>query len=222
MPQHRDKPTILLTGFGPFLTVADNATGVLIPAVVKAVATRLPHLHCVGEILPTDWAAAPARFDTLMQQLAPDIVLQFGVSPRASGFVIETRGRNDRQPSVDASGCKPGSARIVGGGPKFIATSLPIKRIVERLQALGLRAARSHSAGRYVCNALLYHGLYYEPTADDDAPAVPPMMGFIHLPIKIPAAANTVSARTLTMEQAIIGSVAIVATCCETLASEVG
>lgn len=200
-------PTILLTGFGPFLTVAENATSELVPALGKAVAAQLPQLHCVAEILPTDWTQAPARLDELMQQHAPAIVLQFGVSPRAKGFVIERRGRNERQSSLDANGCKPRASRIDVTGPKFIDTSLPIKLVLNRLHALGLRAAQSHSAGRYVCNALLYHGL--RASTHDDRP--PPMIGFIHLPVKIPASAA--SANALTMAQAITGGVAIVAAC---------
>jgi pyroglutamyl-peptidase len=217
MPQ---KPTILLTGFGPFLTVAENATSALIPAVARAVATQMPQVHCVAEILPTDWTQAPARLDELMRQHAPAIVLQFGVSPRAKGFVIERRGRNERQPSIDASGCKPSNPRVVMGGPKFIDTSLPIKRLLNRLHELGLPAMRSHSAGQYVCNALLYHGLWTVACA---APTEPPMIGFIHLPVKIPATAATTKsgAKTLTMERAIAGSVAIVATCVETLEARV-
>jgi pyroglutamyl-peptidase len=210
MPQ---KPTILLTGFGPFLTVTENATTALIPAVAKAVAVQLPQVHCVAEILPTDWTKAPTRLDELMRQHAPVIVLQFGVSPRAKGFVIERRGRNERQPSIDASSCKPSNPRVVMGGPKFIDTSLPIKRLLTRLHELGLPAMRSHSAGKYVCNALLYHGLW---AAECAAPAAdPPMMGFVHLPVKIPATAA--ATKTLTMEQAIAGSVAIITTCVETL-----
>ena len=62
-------PTVLLTGFGPFLTVAENATSELVPALGKAVAAQLPQLHCIAEILPTDWTRGPARFDELMLQL---------------------------------------------------------------------------------------------------------------------------------------------------------
>ena len=205
----RDQTTILLTGFGPFLTVAENATGTVVPAVAKAMAATLPQLHCVAEILPTDWIEAPARLDALIRDHRPTIILQFGVSPRAKGFVIETRGRNERQASIDASGCKPKGLRITERGPKFLATSLPIKQIINRLHELGLPAARSHSAGQYVCNALLYHSLWVSQGA---TPATrPPMMGFIHLPVNGPASATTT--RKLTMDQAVAGSIAIVKAC---------
>jgi pyroglutamyl-peptidase len=206
-------PAILLTGFGPFLTVAENATSELVPALGKAVAAQLPQLHCVAEILPTDWIRGPARLDELMQRHAPAIVLQFGVSPRAKGFVIERRGRNERQTSIDASGCKPHAWRIDATGPKFIDTSLPVKPVLDRLHALGLRAAQSHSAGRYVCNALLYHGLRASTRAETQHK--PTMIGFIHLPVKLPAGAA--SGKTLTMDQAIAGGLAIVAACHEKL-----
>jgi pyroglutamyl-peptidase len=208
----RDKATILLTGFGPFLTVAENATSTVVPAVAKAMAATLPSVHCVAEILPTDWIEAPARLDALIREHSPAIILQFGVSPRAKGFVIETRGRNERQASIDASGCKPKGLRIAASGPKFLATSLPIKQIIDRLHDLRLPAARSHSAGQYVCNALLYHGLWASQCA---APATPPMTGFIHLPVNVPASAN--ATRKLTMDQAIAGGVAIVSACHEAL-----
>jgi pyroglutamyl-peptidase len=207
----RDRTTILLTGFGPFLAVAENATGMVVPAMAKAASARFPHLHCVAEVLPTDWIAAPARLDELVRTHNPAIILQFGVSPRAKGFVIETRGRNERQPSVDASGSKPRASRIAEGGPKFLATSLPTKLIINRLHALGLPAVRSHSAGQYVCNALLYHRLWASACAAPAAP--PPMTGFIHLPVNVPV--TSASPKTLTMDQAVAGGVEIINACHE-------
>jgi pyroglutamyl-peptidase len=213
MLQRPAKTTILLTGFGPFLTVTENATGTLVPALAKAVTAHFPHVHCVAEILPTDWQMAPLRLDALMRAHSPAIVLQFGVSPRAKGFVIETRARNARQASVDVNGCKPDAARVVAGGPKFIATTVPVKTVLRRLHALGLRATKSHSAGEYLCNALLYHSLWASTCAAPARPA--PIMGFVHLPVDVPARAP--SARKLTMEQAVNGGVAIVAACHDAL-----
>jgi pyroglutamyl-peptidase len=213
MPQRPAKPTILLTGFGPFLTVAENVTGTLVPALAKAVIAHFPHVTCVAEILPTDWQQAPLRLDELMRAHNPAIVLQFGVSPRAKGFVIETRARNARQASVDVSGCKPDAARVAAGGPKFIATTVPVKTVLTRLHALGLRATKSHSAGEYLCNALLYHGLWASTCAGPTNP--PPIMGFVHLPVELPTTAP--APKTLTMDQAINGSVAIVAACHDAL-----
>jgi pyroglutamyl-peptidase len=217
MLRRDDKPTILLTGFGPFLTVTANVTSTVVPAVAQRVTAQFPRLHCVAEVLPTDWIEAPARLDALVQEHRPAIILQFGVSPRARGFVIETRGRNERQASIDASSCKPKGFRVVTGGPKFLATSLPIKPIITRLHALGLPAARSHSAGQYVCNALLYHGLWAAQGAAKGAAAdhKPPMMGFIHLPVVVPEAAT--ARRKLTMDQAIAGGIAIVTACHDAL-----
>jgi pyroglutamyl-peptidase len=143
----------------------------------------------------------------------PAIVLQFGVSPRAKGFVIETRGRNARQASLDASGCKPAATRIVTLGPKFLPATLPVKQMLSRLHALGLRAAKSHSAGEYLCNALLYHSLSSAMSAGPTL--APQIMGFIHLPVELPAVAT--SANKLTMAQAVHGAVAIVAACHDAL-----
>jgi pyroglutamyl-peptidase len=229
-------PTVLLTGFGPFPKVPENATSVLVPALAAAARQQFTGMRLHAEILPTEWASAPARLDELMREWSPSLVLQFGVSPRAKGFVFETRARNERDvKSVDATGCPPPAAAIAEDGADILRSGLPVAELVRRLRSLGLPAVRSHNAGKYICNALLYHGLARLPQIETVSGNVP-LVGFVHLPTDIPARpAPKLSqselasgpdpqpkyvAHSLTMKGALAGGLAIIATCLEVAARE--
>jgi pyroglutamyl-peptidase len=204
-----DLTHVLLTGFGPFLNRLDNPSSRLVPAVAAA-ARRLPGVRITSELLATEWTGAPARVDALLAELRPDIVLHFGISSRAKGFVIEQRARNYRQPLDDATGCKPPDARIVADGPEYLPATVPVAAVVSKLRGLDLPVVRSRNAGKYVCNALLYSGLWSLETK----PGI--RLGFIHLPLKLPDGAPKTAPNArpvLTFDQAVAGGVAIVEAC---------
>jgi pyroglutamyl-peptidase len=208
----KTKAVILLTGFGPFPDRPENASSAFVPALAAAIMRARPEVRCAVEILPTEWAVAPARCEALRAAWSPVLALHFGVSPRAKGFVIETRARNERQPMNDAAGSMPAEACVATAGPDFLATMLPFKLLVERLRAAGIPAVRSHNAGKYLCNAVLYEGLW----AARQTAATSPMTGFIHLPVDLPQAAAR--AKALTFDQAIAGGLLVVSTCLEAAA----
>lgn len=172
-----DRPIILLTGFGPFPSIPANATSVLVPHLAAAAADVFPGTTIVHEILPTEWSAGLARAGALYRQHRPALALHFGVSSRASGFEIETRGRNYCSASLDAAGLLPELDRLSPDGPEFLPASLPAAHIVQRLRRRGIPAALSRDAGGYLCNALLYRTA--ELTRSHPAPI---RSGFIHLP----------------------------------------
>jgi pyroglutamyl-peptidase len=153
------RTTVLLTGFGPFPDMPVNATMVLVPAVAERARLTYPGVVFVTEILPTEWAAAPARLAEMMGTLYPDVAIHFGVSPRARGFEIETRAVNQCAPLADACGALPAGLAVDPGGPDQLRTRLPAAHIVARLRALGIPAFLSRDAGTYLCNAVLYASL---------------------------------------------------------------
>jgi len=172
-----DRPIILLTGFGPFPSVPANATSVLVPRLAAAAADVFAGSAVVHEILPTEWHAGLARASQLYRQHRPVLALHFGVSSRANGFEIETRGRNYCSAALDAAGLLPPLDRISLHGPEFLPASLPAAHIVQRLRRRGIPAVVSRDAGGYLCNALLYR------TAELARSHPAPMRsGFIHLP----------------------------------------
>ncbi len=155
----RDRPVFLLTGFGPFPGAPRNASSMLIEALARAAPRRLPGFAVHAETLPTEWHAGPQLLATLLERLEPAVVLHFGVSHRARGFVVETRARNLRHDMVDACGEAPESPCVVSEGPAELPAMLPTGLIFERLRRKGLPVQLSRDAGGYLCNAILYHSL---------------------------------------------------------------
>ncbi|KAB2913721.1 MAG: pyroglutamyl-peptidase I [Hyphomicrobiaceae bacterium] len=203
--------TVVVTGFGPFPGVPVNATMRLVPELAQVALSAFPDVRIVTEVLATEWLSAPQRLERLLADIAPDIVLHFGVSSRARGFEIETRARNICQASPDATGVLPPAPAVRPGGADAMAASLPVQHLVARLRRRGIAAFVSRNAGAYLCNALLYHSLCCAGRAPGRR------VGFIHIPASLarPGGANRgrSGACPLTWPETIAGSLEIVAGC---------
>jgi pyroglutamyl-peptidase len=202
------RPTILLTGFGPFPGIADNATTALVPALAAAARAHFPDHDIVDEVLPVTWTDVPQILSRLVAESDAALALHFGVAKAARGFLIERQGRNACDPRHDASGALPQAAHVISEGPATLASTFPVERIMGRLQHAGLPCAVSDNAGGYLCNALLYHSL----TAAH-ARATPFLSGFIHLPASLSDATGSDS--PLTWDDALAGGIEIIAACIE-------
>ena len=179
----RDRPVILLTGFGPFPGAPRNASSLLIEELAKRAPRRLPGFAVHAETLPTEWQAGPDRLSELLEEFDPVVALHFGVSHRARGFVVETRARNTRHDIEDACGAWPGELCIAASGPAEVSATLPTGLIVERLRRMGLQVQLSRDAGGYLCNAILYHSLSEARLRDTGG--LGPRRGFIHIPDRL-------------------------------------
>jgi pyroglutamyl-peptidase len=175
-----DRPVILLTGFGPFPSIPANATSLLVPRLAEAARRAIPGVRFAVEVLPTEWEASLDLLDDLVRTWKPAVALHFGVSGRASGFEIETRGRNACSHSLDAAGQLPRSEYVSPGGPEFLPATLPTAHLVSRLRRRGLPAQLSRDAGGYLCNALLYRSLELSRRRSE-----PVRTGFVHLPASL-------------------------------------
>lgn len=204
MPQ-TPRPTILITGFGPFPGVERNATAMLVPRLAAAARRRFDGLGVATAILPTDWHAAPVALSRHLDRARPGIAVHFGVSRAARGFVIETLGRNERRDSADAAGRRPHSRSVVDDGPPSRASSLPVDDIVARLAAHGHPVSTSDDAGGYLCNAILYHSLGHSVTS-----SIPRRAGFVHVPADLGEPCAPLSVRA-----AVAGGLEILEACLE-------
>ncbi|MGE8942113.1 hypothetical protein ACO2I3_09400 [Leptospira interrogans] len=205
---HARRPIFLLTGFGSFPGVADNATTELVPLLARAAGKRWPGYHFEPAVLPTEWHIAPQRVAELIAELRPAVTLHFGVSSKATGFTLELRGQNLARALPDAAGCYPTACQLAADGPEFLPTSIPVIPALERLRRSGLPAVLSRDAGGYLCNAVLYAAL-------DQARGVdwPMRSGFVHLPASLSQKAFPASRRgcALTWGQTMEGSLEIIA-----------
>ena len=177
--------TVLLTGFGPFPGVAVNPSGRFVRALGRAVKRRFHDVRVVWEVLPTQWLAASMSNTKLRQHYQPDIILHFGVSNMARGFVIENVAHNACDDLVDACGAVPGNDFVVGGGPPLLEVTIPVDEILDALACGGVPSVSSMDAGAYLCNAVLYRSLLGTKIGFDDAHFLNSrhcQVGFIHVP----------------------------------------
>jgi pyroglutamyl-peptidase len=176
----RRRSTILLTGFGPFPGVENNASALLATKLAHLVARRFPGHRVVARVLPTEWDAGPAYLARVYAREHPALALHFGVSQRAVGFVIETTARNLQNLEADGKGMKPSRTCVIDGGPETIACRVPAGEIVSRLTALGLAAVTSEDAGAYLCNAVYYRALALAADGGWET-----RIGFVHVPANL-------------------------------------
>jgi len=206
------RAAVLLTGFGPFPTVAANATALLVPTLAALARSAFPGYRFHAAVLATEWQAAPDHAERLVRSLVPVLAIHFGVSRRARGFVIETRAVNRTADMPDACGASPGQPCLMPHGDAELAVGLPARLIVERLRARALPAMLSRDAGTYLCNAVLYRSCTLAVTGGRAM-----RTGFVHLPATLVderrGIARSRPGCPLGWDQAIDGSLEIIAAC---------
>lgn len=172
----RVRHTLLLTGFGPFPGVPDNATARLVPALAIASRAHFPDWQVEHAILPTEWDNGLRSLHHLLAELAPAIALHFGVSQHANGFQIETRARCAASALPDSCGQLPSPHGIFAIDDNLTST-FPADAIVSRLAANGLPVSLSEDAGSYLCNAALHTSLAHARVSGHRS-----VRGFVHVP----------------------------------------
>lgn len=201
------EPVVLLTGFGPFPGVERNASAELALTLARMGAQRHAHVRFVADVLPVDWRHAPQRIEELMIHHRPAVSLHFGVSARATGFVIEAHAYNAAIAMPDQSGQTAGSVDLVAGDRPRRSVTLPVLRMVRDLSAAGFPAALSSDPGRYLCNAVLYQSLRH-------AARTKPRLrtGFIHIPATLESGVGG-DASLIGWPDAIAGGLQLLDTC---------
>ena len=170
---------VLVTGFGPFLGVAENPS----LAVARALAAdpllgRELGIQILAAELPVVLGAVPAAFDAALReaQRARSVlaVLSLGVQ-RDLTFRLERRARHELHAQ------KPDNAGVVAAGlilepARTLATCAPCADLLAALREAGAPAVvDSDDAGGFVCERTYHHVLARcEPTG---LPAV-----FLHVP----------------------------------------
>jgi pyroglutamyl-peptidase len=194
---------ILLTGFGPFPGVPENATARLVTALAERAREVWPAHVFEIDILDTHWTNAPQRIAELFDRFQPSLALHFGVAREAQGFRLERLARNECRHAPDAAGCLPGARHVLAHGPEVHPVSIDVDRIAARLAGAGLPVSLSEDAGAYLCNAVLYHAL--ETARDLPEPC---RAGFVHIPADL-------DLPSLSFDKALEGSLEIIRACLE-------
>lgn len=167
---------VLVTGFGPFPGVRDNPSGRLMDWIGER-RMRLPrHIELKTACVPTCWAEAETFVSDVLPAYDPDVALHFGVHSRARSLRIEKVARNRAGGQPDAAGMCASGAHLMAGAPTALRATIDADKLVSALRARGIAAEASINAGRYLCNALLFHSLFQ---AGEGSPR---LTGFVHIP----------------------------------------
>jgi pyroglutamyl-peptidase len=182
---------ILLTGFEPFggstINPSEQAARALDQQIIAGAA-----ITCA--ILPVDWQMGPRALLTALHTCSPDAVLCLGEAPSRPVISVERVAVNLLDFTIpDNSGAALIDQPVLPGGPAAYFATLPVRPIFCAIQAAGVPAELSLTAGSYLCNAVLYHLLHYQAGQPRPAPS-----GFIHLP-RLPRQAAAANQRGPTM-----------------------
>lgn len=165
---------VLVSGFEAFGGAARNPS----QDVVRALdGTRLVDgsvLH--GVVLPVRFGDAGAALSAAIERTRPRLVLALGLASTCSEVAIERVALNLCDAAIpDNAGLQPHDTPVIEGGPVALFSTLPVRAMLQAVQAAGLPCRLSLSAGSYVCNEVFYRLLHAR-----SAPPVP--AGFVHLP----------------------------------------
>ena len=183
---------LLLTGFEPF--GGDSVNPSL--AVVRALHGRRAGPWRMAAVqLPCVFSTALPSLRMAIETHRPAAVLCLGLAGNRSAISVERVAVNLIDARIpDNAGAQPIDQPVLAGGPAAHFTGLPAKAIVARLQAAGLAAELSFSAGSFVCNQVFY-GLM---AALAERPGV--AGGFIHLPPLPEQAARHPTSRPMALD----------------------
>lgn len=163
---------ILLTAFDAFGGESVNPSALVLERVVSDDA----NVTLVKRLLPTSYDRAPAMLRAAIAEEKPNVVVMLGQAGGRSGVTPERVAINCMDStSADNDGKIYTDTEIVSGGKAAYFSTLPIRRLTERLCAEGIFSYISNSAGTFVCNRVMYEALAITENTDIKA-------GFVHIP----------------------------------------
>lgn len=167
--------TILLTGFEPFGGSATNPSQQVALALNAQI---IGECRVVAAVLPVDRTGGPQALVRAIDQHQPAAVVCLGEAARRPAISIERVAINLMDYRIpDNCGEQITDLPVAPDGPDAYFSTLPVREMVQAIQAAGIPVELSLSAGAFLCNQVFYAGRHY---VAGRTPSIP--LGFIHLP----------------------------------------
>ena len=180
---------VLLTGFEPFGKATLNPSG----EIVKQISGD----NIVTAILPVAYAKSAERLLELIAQHNPDVVICLGQAEGRTQITPERIAINlDDARLADNDGEVRNDVPILVGGPVAYESTLPIKDFVKAINAAGVSAAVSLSAGAFLCNHVFY-------VAQNKFAGTKVRSGFVHVPLMDEQAGEFPGLPTMPLDQMV-------------------
>ena len=165
-------PRLLITGFDPFGGESINPAWEavkLLPDVVGAY--ELTKME-----IPTVFGAASQKVLDAAQKVQPDVILCIGQAGGRKAITPEMVAINLRHARIaDNASNQPQDEPVAADGPAAYFATVPVRKMTAAIEAAGIEAAVSYSAGTFVCNDTLYAVLHHYA-------GTPVQAGFVHVP----------------------------------------
>lgn len=165
---------LLLTGFEPFLDFTVNPT---MRIVEELDGETIGGYEVIGKVMPVDFNASGDHLLSYIEDINPDAVISLGLAAGRYKITPERIAINFKDGAADNEGNKPVDEPIQESGEPAYLSTLPTRKMVDRLIEQGLPADISNTAGAYLCNNVMYEGLHFAKTQKPGMPS-----GFIHIP----------------------------------------
>jgi pyroglutamyl-peptidase len=160
---------VLLTGFEPFGNASLNPSG----EIVKQISGD----NIVTAILPVAYTQSAERLLALIAEHTPDVVICLGQAEGRTAITPEKVAINlDDARLADNTGVLRNDVKIISDGPDAYFSTLPLKELVDAINAKGIPASISLSAGAFLCNHVFY-------VAQNKFVGTHVRSGFVHVPL---------------------------------------
>ena len=144
---------ILVTGFDPFGGEPVN------PAIesVKRLPDEIAGAQIIKLEIPTVIYKSLEKIDAKIAECDPDVILSIGQAGGRPDITVERVGINCNDCRIpDNEGNQPIDEPIYADGPDAYFSKLPIKAMVKAVNAAGIPASVSDTAGTFICNHVMY------------------------------------------------------------------
>ncbi|EJY56995.1 pyrrolidone-carboxylate peptidase [Alicyclobacillus hesperidum URH17-3-68] len=168
--------TVLLTGFEPFQGEVLNPSWEI--ARTLSGETLANRFRIVAKRLPTAFSTAADELYSAIESVHPRAVICLGEAGGRTQLTPERVAINIIDARIpDNQGAQPQDEPISQDGPVGYFSLLPLRPMVEAIQAVGVPAAISDTAGTFVCNYVFYTLMHHIHTHNLQIAG-----GFMHVP----------------------------------------
>lgn len=164
---------LLLTGFDPFAHYNINPSWEAVKALPEVIGSFSVHKM----LLPNIYGTAGRLLLEEAERLKPDVILMTGMDSGSTKLHIDTVAVNLRDALIeDNKGAKPWGEPVAPGAPAAYFATIPVHKLVVRLQKRGCPVHLGYCTGGYVCNDIFYMAAHHFAGSKVK-------VGFIHVPL---------------------------------------
>lgn len=165
---------ILITAFEPFGKDKINPS----EEILKKIKSKYNKNKIYKLLLPVTFNESFNLLKKEIIKIKPDIIISLGLAGGRDNISIERIAINiDDAKIPDNNGYQPIDKQICSNGKNAYFSNLPLKKIVDEINKIGIKASVSNTAGTYVCNHIMYQVLNYINKNNLKIKG-----GFIHIP----------------------------------------